>query len=86
VLAAGRRPAAPELEALRRWRDATARAARIDPDAVLPDHVLHRVVTSRPADLAELGAVPGVGPILASRFGAAILDALTAPAQAGGGR
>jgi DNA helicase-2/ATP-dependent DNA helicase PcrA len=86
VLAAGRRTTLPELEALRRWRDGAARAARIEPDAVLPDHVLQRVVAARPADLAALGAVPGVGPILASRFGDAMLGALAAPAEVGGER
>jgi DNA helicase-2/ATP-dependent DNA helicase PcrA len=85
VLQATRRTIAPELEALRRWRDGAARAARIDPEAVLPDHVLSRVVAARPRDVDALGAVRGVGPILASRFGAAMLDALASPAEAGGG-
>ena len=67
---------APELEALRAWRDIAARAARIDPDAVLPDRVLARIVACRPVDLDELGAVRGVGVILARRFGEAILSAL----------
>lgn len=86
VLQPGRVTRAPELEALRRWRDGAARAARIDPEAVLPDHVLRRVVAARPRDLTELGEVPGVGPILASRFGEAMLAALSAPAEAGGDR
>ncbi len=38
----------PELEALRAWRDIAARAARIEPEAVLPDHVLARVAAARP--------------------------------------
>ena len=66
----------PVLESLRHWRDGAARAARIDPDAVLPDYVLSRVVAARPRDVDELGAVRGVGPILASRFGDAMLGAL----------
>jgi ATP-dependent DNA helicase UvrD/PcrA len=65
-----------ELEALRTWRDGAARAARIEPEAVLPDHVLARVAASRPSDVETLGAIRGVGPILAQRFGQAILDAL----------
>lgn len=73
----GRSEVVPELEALRAWRDTAARAARIEPDAVLPDRVLSRIVSSRPADLDELGAVQGVGVILARRFGDAILSALT---------
>ncbi len=86
VLRAGRVAVAPGLEALRRWRDAAARAARIEPEAVLPDHVLSRVVAARPHDRTELGALRGVGPILAARFGDAILDAISSPAEAGGDR
>ena len=71
-----RAEAVPELEALKAWRDGAARAARIDPDAVLPDRVLARIVAARPVDLDELGAVPGVGVILARRFGDSILSAL----------
>lgn len=70
------------LEGLRRWRDATARAARIDPAAVLPDHVLSRVAAAAPADLDELRAVRGVGSILAGRFGAAMLEAMADTATA----
>jgi DNA helicase-2/ATP-dependent DNA helicase PcrA len=73
----------PALDALRRWRDAAARAARIEPDAVLPDRVLARVVAARPRDVAELGAVRGVGPVLAHRFGPAILQAIATPSEAG---
>jgi DNA helicase-2/ATP-dependent DNA helicase PcrA len=86
VLRAGRTTAAPELESLRRWRDTAARAARIDPESVLPDHVLSQVVAARPRDVDELGAVRGVGPILARRFGDAMLHALASPADAGGDR
>jgi DNA helicase-2/ATP-dependent DNA helicase PcrA len=66
----------PSLDALRAWRAEAARAARIDPEAVLPDHVLARVATEHPSDVEALGAVRGVGPILAHRFGEDILDAL----------
>lgn len=86
LLRASRATVAPELDRLRRWRDIAARAARIDPDAVLPDHVLARVVAAQPHDLEQLGAIRGVGPVLARRFGPAMLDALTATAEAGGDR
>jgi DNA helicase-2/ATP-dependent DNA helicase PcrA len=76
ALRASRPAAAPELDALRAWRAGAARAARIDPEAVLPDHVLLRVATRRPADVEALGAIDGVGPILAGRFGDEILRAL----------
>jgi DNA helicase-2/ATP-dependent DNA helicase PcrA len=69
-------PVSPELDALRSWRERAARAARIQPDAVLPDHVLARVAARRPRDVEALGAIDGVGPILARRFGEEILAAL----------
>lgn len=64
------------IEALHRWRDTAARAARVEPAAVLPDHVLARVAAERPRNVEELGAVRGVGAILAQRFGPSILAAL----------
>lgn len=66
----------PELHSLRRWREAVARAARVDVEAVLPDHVLARIAAAHPNDLAELGAIRGVGMILADRFGPDLLAAL----------
>jgi DNA helicase-2/ATP-dependent DNA helicase PcrA len=71
-----RRAATPGLAALHAWRDAAARAARVEPDAVLPDHVLARVATAQPRDVRELESIRGVGTILARRFGHAMLDAL----------
>jgi DNA helicase-2/ATP-dependent DNA helicase PcrA len=76
ALHANQTPESPELVALRQWRDRTARAARVTPDAVLPDHVLARVAGSRPDDIAALGAIRGVGALLAQRFGDEILQAL----------
>ena len=85
-LDASRRPASPELDALRHWRDRVARAARVAPEAVLPDHVLARIVDARPADVAELGAVRGVGAILAARFGPDLLETLRSAAPGPVGR
>ena len=51
---------------------------------MLPDHVLARVAAAAPRDLDALGAIRGVGPILAGRFGTNMLDALSAPAEHGG--
>jgi DNA helicase-2/ATP-dependent DNA helicase PcrA len=83
-LARGRRPVVPGLDALHRWRDAAARAARIEPVAVLPDHVLARVATARPRNVDELARIRGVGTILAGRLGPAMLEALHEPAEPGG--
>ncbi len=71
----------PGLAELHRWRDATARAARVEPDAVLPAYVLARIAAAQPADVEALGEVPGVGPLLARRFGPEVLTALRAPAE-----
>jgi DNA helicase-2/ATP-dependent DNA helicase PcrA len=76
ALATLQRAGTPGLEELHRWRDVTARAARVEPDAVLPDHVLARIARVRPADLDALGDIRGVGAILAQRFGPAMLAAL----------
>jgi DNA helicase-2/ATP-dependent DNA helicase PcrA len=77
ALRALRPPAPPGLEALRTWREGAARAARIEPAAVLADHVLARVASARPTDVEALGEIEGVGPILARRFGEEILRALS---------
>ncbi|HEY9559083.1 MAG TPA: HRDC domain-containing protein, partial [Acidimicrobiales bacterium] len=61
---------------LRRWRETAARAARIEPQAVLADHVLARVAAAEPTSVEELGAIRGVGPLLATRFGDAIMRAI----------
>jgi ribonuclease D len=84
TLDALRRSTTPGLEALHQWRDAAARAARVQPDAVLPDHVLARIAAAQPVDLRELEAIRGVGTILASRLGPAMLEALRQPADASG--
>jgi DNA helicase-2/ATP-dependent DNA helicase PcrA len=67
----------PALDALKVWRDAKARAARVAPEAVLADHVLSRIVATRPTDVAALGAIRGVGAILADRLGPDLLAVLT---------
>ncbi|MDP1821403.1 MAG: ATP-dependent DNA helicase UvrD2 [Acidimicrobiales bacterium] len=71
--------ASADLEALHRWRDGVARAARVVPETVLPDHVLARIAKVRPTDVAALGGIRGVGEILAARFGADVLAALVHP-------
>jgi len=80
VLATLQRAGTPGLDELHRWRDEVARAARVEPAAVLADHLLARIATARPADVDALGAIRGVGPILAQRLGPALLARLsTAP-------
>jgi DNA helicase-2/ATP-dependent DNA helicase PcrA len=68
-------PPAPEglVDDLRAWRDGVARAAMVAPPAVLADRTLDALATCRPATLADLGAVPGLGPVTANRWGPALL-------------
>ena len=76
ALGTARHAATPGLEELHRWRDRAARAARVDPSGVLPDHVLIRIARDRPVDLDALAAIDGVGTILAHRLGPEILRSL----------
>jgi DNA helicase-2/ATP-dependent DNA helicase PcrA len=76
VLRRGSTEASPSVAALHHWRDTAARAARVQPETILTDHVLARVAEADPSDVKELGTISGVGPILAGRFGADILAAL----------
>ncbi|HJR26494.1 MAG TPA: 3'-5' exonuclease, partial [Acidimicrobiales bacterium] len=81
-----RRRSSPELDALRRWRDGVARAARVAPEAVLADHVLARIVEARPRHIDDLGEIRGVGTILAGRFGPDLLATLRAAEPGAVGR
>jgi DNA helicase-2/ATP-dependent DNA helicase PcrA len=81
--AAASMPATPALAALRAWREASARAARVEPPALVDDHLLEEIAARRPATQDELVAVPGMGPLLAARVGPGLLAALREPAAAG---
>jgi DNA helicase II / ATP-dependent DNA helicase PcrA len=72
--------ASPALEALWTWRDEHARAARVEPAALVDDRLLEAIAERRPATRDELVAVPGMGPVLAARVGDGLLAALRAPA------
>ncbi|MHB8505663.1 MAG: ATP-dependent DNA helicase UvrD2, partial [Acidimicrobiales bacterium] len=61
------------LEALRGWRAATARASAVPAHVVLHDTILEALASARPADEAGLLAIPGLGPVKASRYGPKLL-------------
>ncbi len=67
----------PVLDGLRRWRRHRALALRVTAAAILDDHALERVAESRPATLAELAAVPGVGANRARVVGPSLLSAIS---------
>jgi ATP-dependent DNA helicase RecQ len=83
----GALPAAadPDLfERLRRWRAEIARRDGVPAYVVFHDRALAELAARRPADLDQLGMVPGVGPGKLARYGHDLLE-LLAPGQASAG-
>jgi DNA helicase-2/ATP-dependent DNA helicase PcrA len=77
----GQKPAEgrPEgFEALKEWRLARARAEEIPAYLVFHNSTLAEIAGRRPRSLAELAAVPGVGPAKLERYGEDVLAALAA--------
>ena len=71
---AGAESGASEItEALRAWRLAEARRRRVPAFRVLKDAPLLAIADALPADEAALLAIPGIGPALARKYGAALL-------------
>jgi DNA helicase-2/ATP-dependent DNA helicase PcrA len=66
------------LVALLAWRDEQARAARVEPVALVDDRLLEAIAEARPATTEELAAIPGMGQLLAARIGPGLLAALQA--------
>jgi DNA helicase-2/ATP-dependent DNA helicase PcrA len=71
----------PTLAALHAWRDERARAARVEPAALVDDRLLEAIAERRPATHDELVAIPGMGRVLASRVGDGLLAALRSPVR-----
>jgi superfamily II DNA helicase RecQ len=69
------RQADPTLEErLREWRRALAKARGIPAFVILTDRTLRAIASAKPASLAGLLEVNGIGPKLAEKHGAAILE------------
>jgi ATP-dependent DNA helicase RecQ len=66
----------PEFVTLRAWRLATARAQGVPPYVIFHDSVLQEIAASRPATLADLAAIKGVGQSKLLRYGEELLAAL----------
>jgi len=66
------------LERLKRWRLDTARSEGVPAFVVFHDRTLAEIATRPPHDLAELQAVPGVGPAKLARYGRQVLEVLRA--------
>lgn len=66
----------PEVAALRAWRLERARAEEVPAFVVFNDRTLAELVARSPRTLAELAAVPGIGPAKLERYGAELLREL----------
>ncbi len=82
-----RRESPAAFEALREWRLRRARADAVPAFHVFHNSTLEEIAGRRPASLAELAAIPGVGPTKLERYGREVLAALglvsSSPAPAG---
>jgi DNA helicase-2/ATP-dependent DNA helicase PcrA len=70
----------PAVQALREWRLARARADEVPAYVVFNDRTLAELVARTPRTLAELAAVPGIGPAKLERYGSELLAQLAAVA------
>ena len=64
------------LAALHAWRDGHARAARVEPSALVDDHLLEAIAERGPADPRRARGRPRHGWPLAARVGDGLLAAL----------
>jgi ATP-dependent DNA helicase UvrD/PcrA len=69
-------PQSPAVQALREWRLARARADEVPAYVVFNDRTLAELVARTPRTLAELAAVPGIGPAKLERYGSELLAQL----------
>lgn len=64
----------PLLDELLTWRSRTARVSNVAPTLICSDRTLSEIARRRPTTMSDLAAIPGVGPIVAERFGARLLE------------
>jgi len=65
------------FDALRQWRLDIARRAKLPPYVIFHDTTLADIARTPPVSIADLGRVPGVGPVKLERYGVALLAAMT---------
>jgi ATP-dependent DNA helicase RecQ len=75
--AADAQPLETVFEALRAWRLEQARRRAVAPFVIMHDRTLAAIATSLPRSIAELDAVPGIGPAKLAAYGDAILSVVT---------
>ena len=66
----------PAVLALKEWRLARARAEEVPAYVVFNDRTLAELIARSPRTIAELAAVPGIGPAKLERFGSELLATL----------
>ena len=69
-------PQTPAVQALKEWRLARAREDEVPAYVVFNDRTLAELVARTPQTLAELAAVPGIGPAKLERYGPELLATL----------
>ena len=72
-------------EQLRAWRATTAREQGVPAYVIFHDSTLREIAARRPASLAELGTVSGIGENKLAKYGQQVLDTLR-PGPDGPGR
>lgn len=71
--------AAPVFERLRAWRAATAKEQGVPAYVIFHDATLRQIATIRPASLAELSTISGVGDNKLAKYGDQVLATLAEP-------
>jgi ATP-dependent DNA helicase RecQ len=77
--------AAAVFEQLRSWRAATAKEQGVPAYVIFHDATLREIAATKPASLAELSRVNGVGENKLAKYGQLILDTLADGGEPGGG-
>ncbi|MFC9972098.1 DNA helicase RecQ [Spirillospora sp. NPDC127200] len=77
--------AAPLFERLRSWRGATAKEQGVPAYVIFHDATLREIATARPASLAELGSISGIGENKLAKYGEQVLEALAEFGAGGAG-
>jgi ATP-dependent DNA helicase RecQ len=67
----------PALDALKRWRLARARDDGVPAYVVFHDRTLTEIAERRPASLAALASIRGVGPAKLERYGPDVLGVVS---------
>nr|WP_067840600.1 DNA helicase RecQ [Nocardia lijiangensis] len=66
----------PLFEKLREWRGATAKEQGVPAYVVFHDATLREIATRKPASLAQLGAIGGIGENKLAKYGEQVLEVL----------